>query len=187
MANHCLNTSKYIFEYCQKNNIRCRFIEIEPGYINHSRLYEGFGCHCFCIITVNNKKYIVDCTYSQFFHLGNNLIERMGIPKIPSPKVGAYMVMEEKRKKLAEKILRDGYIELNKENLKNYLDGFTLFFRNGLYYEETDDFSYTTVYTSEDYKNFLNGKDYQTAYEDASRLGYMPRALKKPQMDFSKR
>ena len=37
---------------------------------------------------------------------------------------------------LEEKIVKDGFVELTEHNFKHYLDGFTLSFRNGLFYEQ---------------------------------------------------
>lgn len=187
LTNHCLNTSRFIEKYCRKNYIACICKVIEPGYIKHSRLYEGFGCHAFCIARINDHDYLIDATYSQFFQKGRSMLDRIGIPKVPSSNVGVFMLMDERRKKVAEKLLTDGYILLTDEVLKDYLDGFTIFFRNGLYYEKTDDFSYTTNYSAEDYKKFLSGEDSQIRHEDLETLGYMKRTLQNPNLDFSKR
>lgn len=102
-------------------------------------------------------------------------------------KPGVYMLMTEKGKKIANKLIRDGYVKLDEETLKLYLDSFTISFRNGLYYERTEDFSYTTDYTADDYLDFLWGKDNLLNYEDRSWLGFQKRPLKNPQMSFGKR
>ena len=57
------------------------------------------------------------------------------------------------------------------ENLKNYLDGFTLSFRNGLYYEGQENKDFTVSYSCDDYYDFLNGLDSQVNYEDLECLG----------------
>ncbi len=187
LTNYCLKASQFIEEYCKRNNIACICKVIEPGYIKYSRLYGGFGSHAFCIARINEHDYLIDITYSQFFQIGKNMLDRIGIPRIPSSNVGAYMVMDEQRKKVAQKILTDGYILLTDDVLKNYLDGFTIFFRNGLYYEKTQDFNYTTSYTASDYKQFLKGNDNQLLHEERENLGYMKRVLKEPRMDFNKK
>ena len=56
------------------------------------------------------------------------------------------MLMDKDRLKLSKDILEQGYVLLDDKNLKTYLDGFTISYRNGLYYEIMDDFSYTTKY-----------------------------------------
>ena len=42
---------------------------------------------------------------------------------------------------------------------------FGFLFRNGLYYDETGDYSFTTNYNDIDYINFLNGTDSQVNHE----------------------
>ncbi len=187
LSNYCLNASKIVKEICAQNNIPCEIIKLEPGYIFRSQLYGNFGNHVFNIVILNHKKFIVDLTYSQFFTIGRNIIERLGIPEIPSPNIGLFMTMSDNRKKVAKKILSDGYILITDEVLKDYLDGFTIFYRNGLYYESTNDFSYTTNYSVSDYQNFLKGKDSQVNHEDISWLGFQKRSLKNPHLDFNKR
>ncbi len=48
--------------------------------------------------------------------------------------------MDERRRKAAAKILKEGWISLTPEKFKDYMDGFLLSWRNGLYYETTNDF-----------------------------------------------
>ena len=102
-------------------------------------------------------------------------------------KAGVYMLMTEDSKKIANELLSNGYIEINEETLKIYLDPFAISFRNGLYYEQTQDFSYTTDYDADDYMEFLWGNDNQLNYEDQNCLGYQNRPLKNPNMNFNKR
>ena len=101
-------------------------------------------------------------------------------------KAGVYMLMTEDSKKIANELLSNGYIEINEETLKIYLDPFAISFRNGLYYEQTQDFSYTTDYDADDYMEFLWGNDNQLNYEDQNCLGYQNRTLKNPNMNFNK-
>ena len=76
-------------------------------------------------------------------------------------------------------MLKDGFILLNEEVLKNYLDGFAISYRNGLYYEETNNFSFTTSYTPKQYIDFLKGNDNQLNYEKRSHLGFQQKVLQK--------
>ena len=94
------------------------------------------------------------------------------------------MLMDKDRLKLSKDILEQGYVLLDDKNLKNYLDGFTISYRNGLYYEIMDDFSYTTKYTAEDYRIFLRHEDNQVNHECHQVLGYQERLLKNPRMKF---
>lgn len=186
LSNFCKQSSLYVKKYCQKKHLKEQQITIEPGFVKNSGLLNGDGTHTFNIVSVNHKKFIVDCSYSQFFLISKNLLERIGIPYLASSYVGIFMTMTESRRIVAEKILRDGWIEFTPQVLKDYLDGFALFYRNGLYYEKTKDFTYTTTYTGEDYLNFLNGKDNQLNYESQLVLGYQIYPLENPNLNFQK-
>ena len=94
-----------------------------------------------------------------------NSLERIGIPFLSSAKPGIFMTLNDNRMFLADKLLKRGWIHLTEDNIKNYFDGFALSYRNGFYYDETDDYSFTTNYTSSDYVNFLEGKDSQVNHE----------------------
>jgi hypothetical protein len=74
--------------------------------------------HSFAIATIGEKRYIIDCAYRQFFQTAddNEKEETLDLETI--------MFCDEKRKKLAEQILKCGWIEVTPENLKVYLDGF---------------------------------------------------------------
>ena len=74
--------------------------------------------HSFAIATIGKKRYIIDCAYRQFFQIidNNENEETLELETI--------MSCDEKRKKLAEQILKSGWIEATPENLKAYLDGF---------------------------------------------------------------
>ena len=99
---------------------------------------------------------------------------------------GVFMLMSNQGYKIADKIINDGYIELNDEIFKVYLDAFTVSFRNVLYYEETNDFSYTTNYTVDDYIRFLNGDDSQINHENRLYLGYQSIPLKNYKINFKR-
>ena len=64
----------------------------------------------------------MDCTYRQFFSETNNMPNGVDEPHDP----GMYMIMSDDRKNVAEKILKDGWIEATPENIKAYLDGFVM-------------------------------------------------------------
>ena len=57
------------------------------------------------------------------------------------------------------------------ENIKNYFDGFSLSFRNGTFYDLTEDYSYETPYSPNDYILFINGYDSQYHHEGEEVLG----------------
>ena len=79
--------------------------------------------------------------------------------------------------------MTDGYIELEDEVFKTYLDAFTLSFRNGLYYEENKD-NIILPYSMKDYTRFLSGKDSQARHEKVKCLGRQERPLEDPNIDF---
>ena len=64
---------------------------------------------------------------------------------------------------------------------------FTVSFRNGLYYENTNDFSFTAPYSVEDYVKFLHGENSQLNIEGEENLGYQRRPLKDPMMIIQKK
>ncbi len=187
LTNFCEISSNIVLNFCKHFNIECEIKIIEPAFVKNSRLLENSGFHYFNIVTINDRKYLVDCTYSQFFLLERNFLERIGVPMLSGCNVGTFMLMERKRKKVAEKILADGWVLLDKGVMKTYLDGFAIKYRNGLYYEDTQDFTYRTNYTDEDYENFLNGNDNQTNHEKILYLGYQKQPLQNPNLAFDRK
>lgn len=183
----CQDNALYVHNLALKMGFPAALRIVEPGYVYDSKLCQG-GCkHCFVVIYICGKTYIIDCTYSQFFFIKRCLIERTGIVFMPSCNPGLFMTMDESRRKTAETLLNNGWMELTDENIKNYFDGFSIYFRNGLYYEITNDFSYTTPYTVNNYVDFLNHTDDQTKHEPLEGLGYQYRVLRNPKMSFEKR
>lgn len=179
LTNKCYNASREVQKICNEKNIKNYLIEIYPGYDKESNLLKGKGYHYSNIIEIQNSFYLIDVTYSQFFKVSNTFIERIGLMNYPLTKPGYFMLLTDDRLNVANKIIKDGYIKVDDESFKNYFDGFTLSFRNGLFYEETNDFSYKTPYTIVDYQNFLSKSDNQINYEGIECLGYQKRPLRK--------
>jgi len=88
------------------------------------------------------------------------------------------------REKTARTILKRGWIELNEETIKHYLDGFALSYRNGLFYENLGVADYHTSYDIKDYHNFLFGDDSQIRREGKEYLGYQMQVLKNRDFKF---
>ena len=120
--------------------------------------------HCFNVVTFNvngeEKKYLVDCTYRQFFTYQSAFVERIGIPFNSGGSIGTYMMMDEGRKKIAESLLQNGYIEFTDEVCEAYLGGFVFAGRNGDYYSSLgkdkitrDDFE--VLYTAREYMDAI--------------------------------
>ena len=187
LRNSCFEASNIVNKVSSKYSIKSQSLIISPGFKKNLNLPNDLRFHYFNIIVINGKKYIVDCSYRQFFLLANNCLDRLGIMHFTGISAGKAMLMDEKRKEVAMKILRDGYIEATEENIKAYLDGFAISFRNALFYEETNDFSYTTPYTALDYIHFFEGSDSQLDHESQDTLGFQLKLLKKPNMSFEKR
>lgn len=187
LMGNCKLASSYIKKQAKTLKLEAKTVIIYSAYKKlPSEVFGGDGVHYISIIEIDGKMYLIDCTYSQFFLLKKCLIDRLGIMGLSGCRAGLYMSMTEERRKIAEKILKDGWIELTPEVLKHYLDGFTISYRNGIYYEDTEDFSFTAPYSVEDYENFLRGFDNQLNYEDINHIGYQMRPLKDPNMKFSK-
>lgn len=183
----CRDSALAIYKMAIGLGLDAKIKIIEPGYLYESPLYEG-GCkHIVTLINFRGEPYLLDATYLQFFMRKRCLLERIGTIYISNPNPGIYMLMNESRKKTAQKLLDDGWIKLTPENMKNYFDGFTNFYRNGSYYEATADFSFEPTYTYLDYWKFLNEMDNQACHEGIENLGYQTRALKNPKMKFDKR
>ncbi len=186
-VNKCYDSSLLAFQICNRLKIYSEIYKINPGYTTKYNLYNGSGYHYVLYVELFGKKYLIDTTYSQFFITKRNVLDRLGICNIQNCLPGRFMIMTNERLAVANKILSDGWIEITKDNLKNYLDGFTLSYRNGLYYEKTNDFSYLTPYTFDNYLAFLEGKDDQVNYEGIECLGYQHKPLQNPYIDFKRR
>lgn len=184
LVNECLTVSVYVEILCEKLGIWCKTIKIPPAYTDDIKLYDGDGFHYFNIVKIDGFIYIVDCTYRQFFKLDVNLLERLGVPSMNGCDAGVYMTIGNSRKKTAKDILQNGWVVASPENAKNYLDGFTLSFRNGLYYERNGKVNYDVPYTLNDYKKFFEGKDNQINHESYRCLGVQEEPLEDYKLNF---
>lgn len=179
----CLDSSYNVKKHCDELGVRCERVRINPCFYDNDNILVN-GYHYFNIATLHNKMYLIDCTYSQFFNYDSNIINRLGVPLLNGCYVGYYMIVDEKRKRVALRILEDGYIEFNEENSKYYLDGFAISYRNGLYYEELGRVEYNTSYNYKDYQRFIYTSDSQYDYENRNSLSYQKIPLKNPNIKF---
>lgn len=180
LTDACIVCSFKVKDICDELNIPCEKVEIHPGYNIKARLFGLCGFHYFNIVTINNKKYIIDGTYKQFFKENVCLVDEIGVPLTCAPSPGFFMKLTKDRQEVAKKILKDGWIELTDDTLKAYCDGFTLSYRNGLYYETFSTTDFKTEYTGEDYLRFLKGEDNQTNHEPIECLGPLKKVLSAP-------
>lgn len=184
MLNLCYWVSKKVKKFCDKLNIKCELVRIDPAFNKEYDLLKGYGHHYFNIITIEGEKYIIDCSYKQFFDIMGNFLEKLGIYGTIGPYCGIYMLQNEDRLKTATKLLEDGWIELDENNMKNYFDGFALSYRNALYYENMGCIDFSTNYTAKDYENFVFGDDDQGKRENIDYLGKQKIIIKKPKLIF---
>jgi len=159
-----------------RNGIKCEVVTIYPGYDPSAKLDIDISKHCFNVVEYNSKYYLIDITYAQFFNKSNNHLDRLGVAGLEGPNVGCYISLTPKGENIAKKILTNGYIELNEDVFKNYMDAFTLSFRNGLFYEKGNS-SFCVPYSVDDYKKFLSGTDSQLKHEKLKCLGRQKRPL----------
>lgn len=180
---HCGEVTREIRNICKKFGIEHQTIEINPLF--NKKSYSPFDeilgdsiRHYASLIKINNKQYLIDITYRQFFMINQNNINRIGVPYLNSCNPGFFMMKNESYKKIAQHLLNFGWIEAIEQNLKAYFDGFAISFRNGIYYEDMKDFIFKTDYQAKDYISFLNGKGSQLEKEPVISLGRQMRPLK---------
>lgn len=180
---YCNNVDCEISGLCKRFGIDHQTIIIDPLFdkMSYSPFEEKLGDsvrHFASLIQLNNKKYLVDPTYRQFFMINQNNINRIGVPYLNSCNPGFFMVKNENYKKMAQHLINFGWIEATELNLKAYFDGFAISFRNGIYYEDMKEFIFKTDYRVENYISFLNGKGSQLEKEPVISLGRQMRPLK---------
>lgn len=175
--NLCYYGSWKIEETCRKLGIKCRVIKLIPGFSPRKKIPCKLNFHCFNIIEFESKYYLVDITLAQFFCGQDNHLGRLGVAGLEGPNVGCYMVRLKGGKELAKQLFTTGYVELDENTFKTYMDAFMLKFRNGLYYEEN---GVILPYSVDQYRMFLQGEDSQVKHEKVLCLGKQKRPLKNP-------
>ena len=159
----CIDTSYSLEDICKGIGIDTIHIGINPQL-----QYGSF--HHFTIVRVpfsdgTMKNYIVDCTYRQFFTKSDSNPRRIGVMRGPAKgcSIGYFMTMNEKRKKMAEELLQNGYIEATPEVIKAYFDAILFSDRDSSYYEEhgldylnPDDIERAEYFSAEKYLDILS-------------------------------
>jgi len=161
LAKQCIDTSWQIQTICER-------IGVEQKRYGCSENLDYGTYHYFNVVSFDlpngeTKYYLIDCTYRQFFTYSEVFLERTGLPLNSGPSMGAYMMMDENRKRLAEEILTKGFIEFTPDVIKAYFDAFIFSGRNGLYYEKLgkkklSKVDYEPSYTCDDYLYALNNR-----------------------------
>lgn len=169
LFNLCRMTSSYVKINANKAKINCHTIMLSP-YLNMK--LDGGIYHYASIITIGDKKYIVDLTYKQFFTAVYCALERKGMPGYSVVLPGVFMLMNDSRYKTASELLKSGYIEATDENIKNYMDGFIISYRNNVYYDDMGFVDYTTHYSADDYREFLYFEDNSFYDTPLEHLGF---------------
>ncbi len=67
------------------------------------------------------KRYLIDCTYRQFFTIPHNVVARY---LNGTPEIGFFIAQDKVETEFAKKLLMDGFVEANEENLVKYLKPF---------------------------------------------------------------
>lgn len=180
LQDKCAKSVDFLIKCASKMGIKWRRFVIEPCFKRNSGIMDGG--HVSLIIKINHKTYLVDCTYSQFCTAVRCNLNRIGVPLFAGSAPGAFMQYDSFHKDVALTLLNRGWIEYTDETLKAYLDGFLLSFRNGLFYERTEDFSFIANYTASDYRNFFYGDDDLFQHEKKEELGFQLKPLSNPNM-----
>ena len=185
LTDECFKASYMGKTLCDGFKVCSKPIKIEPGFTDKEKLYDGHGYHFFLMVDLGSGEYIVDCTYRQFFRLDRNLPERLGVYGLSGCNPGYYMLLDPERKKVADTLLKRGWIKATASNFKHYMDGFALSFRNGLYYERNGEEEFKVPYTFYDYKKFLMGEGDQIEIQSEECLAVQESPLK--DKDYCKR
>lgn len=185
MQNKCLKTSTYVNYIFNLLGLKSKIIKLDPAFSPSINLYGGSGYHFFNEVTIEDKNYIVDCSYSQFFTMFYNNLLKLNLG-IDGCLPGIFMLQDKKRLKMAKSLLTNGYIEANEQNIKNYFDGFAISYRNAAYYENLGYIDYNTNYTASDYDKMIHTLDDQSNHEDIKYLGFIEDKLQGYTTDFIK-
>lgn len=110
------------------------------------------------------KTFLLDPTFRQFCLTEENRFERYfeeprWSVRMSTPHPGYFFNLTEKGKKFANQLIKDGYFELTEENLKTYLDPFTLYVTPKEAYTNQNNLgkvAHTTTTANEYWQQILN-------------------------------
>ncbi len=181
LRNKCVDATDFLIGCALNLGVECRKIMLYPCFNRYSGVMEG-NVHAFLLVKINEKTYLVDCTYSQFFTKYRCNLNQVGVPLLAGSGPGTFMQYDSFYREVAQTLLTRGWIEYTEKVEKAYLDGFLLSYRNGLFYERTNDFSLTTNYTANDYEQFMYGEDDLFNHERKEELGFQLKPLSNPKL-----
>ena len=121
LINKCDYATKLICEELDKYKIDYNVLE------THKILGNDVLGHMFLVVYLEDKSYIVDLTYLQFFlkdRCKKDMYKEKDELTYMAPDPGYYFVDNNRDVGIAKGILENGYIELNDKSLKIYLDSF---------------------------------------------------------------
>ena len=180
LQDKCVKAVDFLMQCAYEMGIKYRRFIIYPCFKRDNGVMNAV--HAFLLVKLNGKTYLIDCTYSQFCSFVRCDLNRIGVPLFAGPAPGAFMQYDDSHREVALTLLNRGWIEYTDETIKAYLDGFLLSYRNGLFYERTNDFSFISPYTALDYEHFFYGEDDLFHYEKKEELGYQLKPLSNPHM-----
>lgn len=168
---------------------------LSPNISNAGSVFDGGGRHAFLSVgipvkkangEVQDKLYLVDTTYRQFFVrdeytiMGKGFIKDKRFGNKVAPLEGYWAMQIPNGMEFAKKILSEGYIELTEENAKVYGDSFTL--------ARKDRQDYTKVPKRKELITGIDGKTYIERMVDPSlqeELDYEPERLEHWQINIA--
>lgn len=136
LEKNCFDTSYRLEDVCKQKNIE--FLHLGLNQNMEHGMFHHFTIVNFPLSNGETKKYLVDCTYRQFFTKSDSFRKRISVMRGPAKgcSIGSYMMMTEERKKIAEELLNQGYIEATPENIKEYFDAIIFSGRDNDYYKQ---------------------------------------------------
>lgn len=174
----CGVASDYFNKVAKNNGIKTDILTTNGtfglfDYGMHNRV------HAFNLVLIDGKKYIVDCTFSQFTKLFYMSSYAIKLPIFINAEPAYFLNQTKQGKKLLEEILKYGYFEVNKENLKLYLDSFVFSERNAFYYLNGGNM-YDTKIDSSYYFDILNNIENMKSNSGSGSFYYSSEKEKMP-------
>lgn len=136
LEKQCIDTSFELKEFCSHMHLNTIHLgvdqNIQPGFFHHFTIVQ------IPLANGTTKYYLADCTYRQFFTKANANRHRIAVMRRQNAgcSIGSYMMLNEKRKKIAETILTKGYIELTPDVIKEYFDAIVFSGRDKEFYDQ---------------------------------------------------